>query len=443
MTLADWRPGCLELDGVRLDLDECLRLLPGKRLAARARLDGKPVFAKLYFHSAHRDAAENERNNMRTLAQAGVRVPACEDVLHGEGVSVLLVEWLEGAAGLEPHLREGADTVIDDLLRQLATLYRAGYYQADLHPDNFLLSGEKVWVVDCDEVRRLPRSGRRRRRVQLGNLGLLCAQAPLPQSELLRDRINRFLELNDGDRRRLEKALRGARQHRIRRARRKWLRDCSAIARHAGTGRDWLVDRSINAGEIEPLLERPESFEPVKRASRISVYRAGDRIIKHYRDTSVKARLKKMLGLGSARKSWVMGWTLSLLGVPTPRPLAWARRADGSSVVVYPRLEGMRLAEVMKQDSDYAEAIWPQVLRWLTLFGEAGVWHGDMKAQNILLPEGQPWFIDLDAAGWSRFGFRSRRRNRRDRKRFEKNRIQFGAPGKEQMERARQSGRGK
>ena len=97
--------------------------------------------------------------------------------------------------------------------------------------------------------------------------------------------------------------------------------------------------------------------------------------------------------------------------------------------MIYPRLAGPRLSELMEQEPDYARALTPKVLRWLRLMGKAGCWHGDTKAQNVLIVDEVPWFIDLDAAGSSRFSGVSTFKNRRDRKRFYANYGQFKSKG--------------
>ena len=55
-----------------------------------------------------------------------------------------------------------------------------------------------------------------------------------------------------------------------------------------------------------------------------------------------------------------------------------------------------------------------------------GFWHGDAKAQNILVDDqDRVHFIDLDGAGFSGVSRRRARQQARDLKRFKRNWIQF------------------
>lgn len=422
LTLSDWQPGRLDVGGRTLELDQCLRLLPGKRIAARARFDGERVFAKLFFHSGHADAAAREKDNMERLAAAGVNVPAPLALIGDGKLSVLLVYWLEQGRPLEAELREDSAS-LEEFLQQTGRIYEAGYYQADLHLDNFVLADDRLWVVDSGDIRPLPAGGRAER-VITHNLALLCAQAKLDQADVLLEAVAAFFHLSSSRRRRLVRLTGKLRNRRIAHANRKWLRACSAVEVRSHGGETRYLDRAVDA-DMETLLSNPQRCTLIKRGSRISVLGNDDWVIKHYRDDSLKARMKARLGLDSARRSWVIGRTLHLLGVPTPLPVAWSRRADGTSVLVFPRVQGERFSELLFRERDRAELFAPGIWRWIALIGMAGFWHGDMKAQNILLSEDGPWFVDLDAAGWSACRYRSRRRHLRDVRRFRHNWVQF------------------
>jgi tRNA A-37 threonylcarbamoyl transferase component Bud32 len=427
LTLKHWRPVQLELDGEPLALEECLRLLPGKRIAARGRYGDAIVFAKVFFESGHQRLAEREMNTLRQLQDQGVQVPEPLAVRRGTGLTVMLTEWLEGGTPVADALESKDETVLQSLLSQIDHMYRAGWYQRDLHLDNFVWLGGRVRVLDAGAMAALPTSRFRRNRLVTRNLALLCAQASLDQAGFLRSRIEGYFECSGRRQRQLARAIRHARNRRIRRARRKWLRSCSALHRTRLEGGILLLDRGQewNEAELSALLRHPESATLIKQGSRIHVYGTRHWVIKEYQDSSLRARVKQWLCLDSDRRSWVMGWTFSMLGVPTPRPVAWLRERRGRSVLIYPRLAGPRLSELMEQEPNYAHALTPQVLGWLGLMGEAGCWHGDTKAQNVLIVNESPWLIDLDAAGWSRWPWRSHRRNRMDVRRFRANRTQF------------------
>jgi RIO-like serine/threonine protein kinase len=136
--------------------------------------------------------------------------------------------------------------------------------------------------------------------------------------------------------------------------------------------------------------------------------------------------LKQAFFKGRADISWVMGWTLDLLGLPTPKPVALFRGPDGREALVYPYVESTPLSQLMETQPHNAKEAAARAKLWLDALHREGVWHGDTKAQNALIDSGDEiWWIDLDAAGYSCWRGRAHRKARRDINRFEKNWQQF------------------
>jgi tRNA A-37 threonylcarbamoyl transferase component Bud32 len=426
-TLADWRAVRLELEDGEIQLEQCLRLLPGKRLAARARFLGRQVFAKVFFGPDHEQLARLERRNMEALRGADVALPEPLGIHEGEGVTVLCAEWLEDASEVGDVICSGGDAVIDDLLLQIERIYQAGFYQKDLHLGNFVYSGDGIQVVDSGAIARLPSGRWRRNRIVIRNLGLLCAQAPLGLADLLRTRIQVFFKLSGLQKLRLHRVKDKALKRRIRKANRKWLRSCSAIREVKGANESLLLDRAFadRENEIQRILRDPCAWPLIKKGSRISVHECGGWIIKHYHDTSLHARIKRGTGLDSGRRSWVMGLTLNHLGFPTPGPIARASYSDGSGVLLFPRVDGEKFSHLMKRDPAWAKRLAPVMEEWLRLLGKAGFRHGDTKAQNILVTPERIWFLDLDATSWTSSRWIAHLRARRDMRRFRANWRQF------------------
>jgi RIO-like serine/threonine protein kinase len=121
-----------------------------------------------------------------------------------------------------------------------------------------------------------------------------------------------------------------------------------------------------------------------------------------------------------------MGWTLDLLGLPTPKPVALFRGPDGRETLVYPYVESTPLSQLMETQPHNAKEAAARAKLWLDALHREGVWHGDTKAQNVLIDVSEKaWWIDLDAAGYSRWRGRAQRMAERDNNRFEKNWQQF------------------
>jgi len=422
----DWRPFRLPLADGELDVRDCLRLLPGKRMACRAIHDGEEVFAKLCFAPDHRRAIAGEASNLGRLADAGVRVPSVRGVVEQPGISVLLLEWL-------PDARPLADIAVDDwpgalaadFCHQLDSMLAANLIQDDLHLGNFLSAGDGLYVVDAGDIAALEKVSVGRRR---DNLALLCAQAPLPDQARLTALVLAHLGGHIDSESRLRDAIQTKLLQRIRHANGKWLRDCSAVALVAQAQATIHLDRTLDPAARETvmsLLDHPEQADTLKQGSRITVYRQANWIIKHYRQASLKMQVKQALGIHPAQRSWRFGWTWHLLGLPTPRPVGLKRCRDGSAVIVFPFQPGERYSEVLEYHRQEGNRIRPALEQDLARMGQAQLWHGDVKAQNILVAGEHTVWIDLDSAGWSRWPARARRHHRKDVLRFAHNWTQF------------------
>ena len=431
----DWaRSGgfTLDIDGEPLRAEAVLRHLPGRRIAVRARWRGDTVFAKLFF-AGHADEAVRELARHGALVEAGVPTPGLifENVRdQGPGRGALLIqEWVGGQSGQATLRGERGLALAGDLLDSLFLLYRAGLRQLDLHLDNFLFDGERFLVIDPGEVVPLP-GGLRYEPAILDNLALFCAQAPLDLRDRLQEQVAVRLRQEGLRSEPLAAMVRRRSDRRLRSAMKKWRRESSAIGVWHEHQEQWLYRRSLSGEDVDALaagLRDPASLTLIKEGSRVSVYGNDQWIVKHYRESGIKTRLRRALFKTRADISWVMGWTWALLGVPTPRPAMLRRCADGEAVIAFPRLEGtVALSSLMEEQRERARRVAPHVELWLKRLGETGFWHGDAKAQNILVDDqDRVHFIDLDGAGFSGVSRRRARKQARDLKRFKRNWAQF------------------
>lgn len=422
----DWQPFTLPLGAGELEVQQCLRLLPGKRMACQALHGDTRVFAKLCFAGDHRRTIAREADALRCLSEAGVRVPAVAGVFEQPGVTVLLLQWLPEAMPLaDLPVRDWSDGLAADFFQQLAGMFAAGLVQADLHLGNFIVTPAGVYVVDAGDIEKAARLSVAKRR---NNLALLCAQAPLADQHHLQALVLEHLGEHVDSADKLQAAVHDTLMGRIRHANGKWLRDCTAVHVVAVGGALCCLDRTLDADSrsgVMALLDDPSRGEVVKQGSRISVYRHRSWIIKHYRQASLKTRIKQWLGIHPSQRSWRFGWTWHLLGLPTPRPVGLRLSRNGSAVIVFPYQPGERYSEILEYRRDQGDLLRPILEQDLAAMGNANLWHGDVKAQNILVSASQAYWIDLDAAGWSKRNATALRKHRRDVQRFARNWEQF------------------
>ncbi|KZY37120.1 hypothetical protein A3754_00670 [Alcanivorax sp. HI0083] len=425
----DAGPFSLDMDAGRLVAEDVLRHLPGKRLVVRGTWQGKSVIAKLFFNDS-KAAGRNEYSLLETLAAQGVCVPEALALLEQDNHALLLMEPVLGA-GLDELLADGVDLpLLKSLLDTVWGLYKAGWIQTDLHLGNFLVNGDgEVVCLDAGAIKPVPSRGAA---ALADNLALMCAQATLAlQAPLIQECLH-FMKHHGVRSRDFEERCQHALHRRMVQADRKSQRNCSAIC--VESTKDGVVysdrmDRGAT-GSWLAYCEKPEALPLLKKGSRISVYANEHWVVKHYREVGLKARLKQKMKCSRGMISWRQGWLWALLGIPTPRPVMLVEfirgERAGTSVIVFPKLESIALSRLMEQQRSRAQGLAENVRRWLEHFLWAGISHGDMKAQNILVDEADRIsFIDLDGAGFSSRARWAQVKNQKDKLRFEKNWEQF------------------
>jgi len=178
-------------------------------------------------------------------------------------------------------------------------------------------------------------------------------------------------------------------------------------------------DQAIHGGALRYAPDRvtdPGSrlFDPTEPALGAQPVRVGGRqsawfvsgdfgaaVLRHYRRGGLMARLNRehYLWLGADRTrpfaEFAVLQHMHALGLRVPAALAAAYWRTGicyRAAILVERIAATRtLAEELTRPEQVAQAI--------HAMHEAGVWHADLNAFNILLdPEGRVWLIDFDRA---------------------------------------------
>ncbi len=139
-------------------------------------------------------------------------------------------------------------------------------------------------------------------------------------------------------------------------------------------------------------------------------YRETDYVLRHYRRGGQMAGLDdRYLWTGPNRsrawREWRLLARLQELKLPAPRPVAarivrqgcWYR---GDLIIV--RCCGLSLAERLDEQG-LSMSDWAEIGRVIRRFHDAGVWHADLNAHNVLLDNhGAVTLIDFDRARFRR-----------------------------------------
>ncbi|HEY5645093.1 MAG TPA: lipopolysaccharide kinase InaA family protein [Pseudomonadales bacterium] len=389
---------------------EILRVLPGRRLVVRAAMaGGDDVVLKLFYGSGHRRYCLREGRGLEWLAAAGLPVPDRLGRLTACGLSGLILRYL-------PDVRPVLDVdqgALETLAEQFGRLHAAGYRQTDQHLDNFVISRGVVHALDGDGVRRrAPLGGRR---AELDNLALLAAQrAPrydggLPGLLAAYARGRGTPPPALGSFRRRLARWRRVRMHRYLAKSR---RNCSEFAVRREPGRTTYAVRGEGEGALLRLFARPldrtaVEFLPgevLKAGNSATVVRTLDQprlVVKRFNVKSFGHGLRRTLHrVPRYRRAWMYGQLLTLLDIPTARPMLLVEEQRlfwrGVAYLAQSDLGGLDLpAEVAARG--LSEARCTEIADLFSMLRSAGLCHGDTKASNFVVHQDRVHLIDLDA----------------------------------------------
>lgn len=416
-----------------IEVQHIHRLLPGKRLTAKAQWCGRTVLLKLFFdRSGFRRHWQREAAGLSALREAGIATPRIlAQVENRKGRAALLItEYLAEAQTLADLPPDGADwpAAMDAAIALLGCMHQAGLAQQDIHPGNFLWAGCAIYAIDGDGVaaRRAPLAAGQ----ALDNLALFLAQFP----PVLQRRIplSDYLAHGRFDAQRLAECVRRQRDERWRAYRQKLLRDCTEI-RCASHWRTFLaVRREADDAALREVLAAPDRYiaegELLKdgNSSTVALVRLPGRslVIKRYNIKHWRHWLSRCWRPSRAWHSWISAHQLRWLGIATPQPLALLERRwgplRGTAYFVAEYLEGETLDRLWTRKSP-KEVVQTAVLHLLQALWEARLAHGDLKASNLLCRDGQVTLLDLDAMAWLPCAWRFRAAYGKDRERFLRN----------------------
>ncbi|HEB26564.1 MAG TPA: hypothetical protein ENI05_02135 [Porticoccus sp.] len=390
--------------------EEVYRHLPGKRLAFRAHWGGAMVLVKLFFQRKYFD---RERAGLKAMAEAGVPCPKeVWSLVDDDGGYFLATEFLDAAVSLQACYQGLSLSQLKQLLRDalglISQLHRAGWMQADIHLDNFLLSQGVLHVIDGGGIEPL--------RSPLNNLGLFFAQMTPDYDELVSEVIDAY-----GDKAPLFEDILSAiirmREWRIKHYLAKSTRSCSQFEVTRSPDAFVAMARSQKSDKLCRLMDEPEvaigHAQFLKRGNTATVVKvsgdSGDWVLKRYNIKNFWHGLSRCFRSSRAWVSWESAHRLELLGIATPTPLAMRENRAGpfrrEAYLVTECAVGDNLQTWLLKQSDTQVPEWLnlEVHRLFDILWRSTVSHGDMKATNLIVSGEQLQVIDLDAVRWHRY----------------------------------------
>jgi RIO-like serine/threonine protein kinase len=132
--------------------------------------------------------------------------------------------------------------------------------------------------------------------------------------------------------------------------------------------------------------------------------------VKHYTAPTLKARLQVWLACSKAHKSWRFAQVLRQRGIPTPPIVAYLQKNTGwlasEQLLVTEGIDGSTLRDAVRapMSTRSRRKLIGAVARFVAALHDAGVYHGDFSAFNIMVEKvagGDSYWrihlIDLDA----------------------------------------------
>ena len=440
-------PVQLELGGEPLLLERLLRVLPGQRYVGLARWRGRLVLAKLMVGGKAERHFQRELSGARLLAEQGLCTPTllAEGFVVGQG-GWLLFDYLEGAESLwdvwrvaerEDLLSFAQQSVLGEALAVIGQLHARGLWQADLHLDNLLRHGGRLFVIDGGGVQVETAGQPLSRQRVLENLGVFFAQLPAELEPFTEELLVHYLLANAEHALPLEALLREVekvRRWRLRDYLKKAGRDCSLFAAKIGAFGLRIVRREQETELVSLLVDPDAAVETghiYKTGGAATVARielnGRPLVLKRYNIKNWLHGLKRFWRPSRAWHSWVEGNRLELLGIATPRPLAVIERRwcwlRGRAYLLTEYCGG---PDLIARFAPYVESAPPEselaaLDRLFAALIRERISHGDLKGHNLFWDEGRWSLIDLDAMRQHRRQASFARAYARDRARFLRN----------------------
>ena len=199
------QPIDVKLGDKSIRLEKSLRHLPNRRLTCLATWKTKTVVTKFFYGRRHERQMMKEAETLKALLKAGLETPKLLYVDNIKGASVLVIEYIEDSISLLDWLKSnpeqvGFESVLAQTTQLMLACHQAGFKLEDPHLENFLISNNKVFVIDAGGVNQSnkPLSIE----LSMENLALLYAQLPVTRDIVAREVLNKilkqtsFLELN-------------------------------------------------------------------------------------------------------------------------------------------------------------------------------------------------------------------------------------------------------
>jgi tRNA A-37 threonylcarbamoyl transferase component Bud32 len=404
-------------------VDSILRIVPGRRFVAVGTWQEKTVILKLFFdQKSWKTNIFRDVDGIRHLKEAGI--PTAELVLQttteDSVAGALLFEYLETGEGLSSLFEHAEDDrEQDDILHRaitsIASCHRAGLWQADIHLDNFMLYQDTVHVIDGGDIKFS--EGSLNAEVCLNNMALFLAQLAVrfdqKSAEYLQLYYRHMPELRVEGSQKFQERITAARINRLDNYEKKLFRSTTAHCCERIDGKFVVYDRSIESDGLQKFIIDPDSFIVEERlmkkgnSSTLALVEIGDSkyVLKRYNMKGFWHRISRSLRPSRAHHSWRNALILKMLGIETPMPyLFMEKRILGvfrsTAYYLSEWVDHENFGEEIDADTisdDRFELAVDLFRQMFSILSTYRISHGDTKASNFIIRDGEIVVLDLDS----------------------------------------------
>ena len=201
-------------------------------------------------------------------------------------------------------------------------------------------------------------------------------------------------------------------------------------------GISYTYDPAFKSGLLDQLVLDPDHFietcsHIIKHDHTTTVARIEKSdfcwIIKRYNTKSLWHALRRTVRQSRALNCWKMSKRFDRAGISIPRPVAYIEKRfgpfRGKSYFINEYIDAVNIFTYITTHPDRAttKSTEQKVVELFEALRTTGINHGDMKATNILVHNGNLLVLDLDAARKAKSGVLFERGYEKDRFRFLKN----------------------
>jgi tRNA A-37 threonylcarbamoyl transferase component Bud32 len=388
---------------------------------------GGKVVAKIYYSKrrARRDW-QQERRGIDNLTAHGITTPEMllSSAVPGTDAYISVFRRIVDGHTIRDALAQakGEDEgqrILNKSAATFAQLHHRGLLHTDPHFDNFLFSNDTIYTLDASSIRDTHRSPVRADEATT-NLCDFLVTLPLEHESYFETAVRTYCHQSNGllEEAEIPRILALVTAKRRRKLAdhlsNKIFRDCTSFVHRLRFRRRDIYDRRYDTTEFRALLQgldqeleqRGEIALKRGRRTTIIVIRFGRDYfaVKRYRNRGVWLKIKALFRMSRAAYAWREAHRLGYYRIPTAEPIAMVENRFGpirlSSYLMTRYVEGPHCLtyylDTGVNDGD-KHRVAERLVDIFRKLARARISHGDMKATNIIIHEGQPYLMELDA----------------------------------------------